>query len=383
MCLHPTLVKNPKYKVTKKNGGNVPVPSDNRALWLPVGCGDCMECRKQKAREWKIRLAEEIKTNKNGIFVTLTFTNEEYTKLLKEIQEESKEINNNLIEGYDLDNEICKKATRRFYERYRKKYKKTLRHWLITELGHGETEHIHMHGIVWVEPEKYIVESKTKGIVQQQKEFIEKYWQYGGVWVGDYVSERTINYMTKYVTKVDADHKYYKSKILASKGIGAGYINTINAQGNKFKGEKTVTTYRTKSGHKMSLPIYYRNKIYTEEEREKLWMMVLDKEERFVNKQRIDISESEQEYYNALKYAQELNKAFGYGSGEIDWKRKKYEKLRRIAMQKKREKAASPVVYGGEEEEQKTEVASAVHATRAFAPLPWGAGEENLKENLE
>ena len=43
-------------------------------------------------------------------------------------------------------------------------------------------------------------------------------------------------------------------------------------------------------GHKQALPIYWRNKIYSEEEREKLWLQKLDKKERYVNGQKIDIS---------------------------------------------------------------------------------------------
>ena len=83
MCLYPKLIRNRKYSVTKKNSGNVPELKDPRALWVPVGCGRCIECRKQKAREWQTRLSEEIKTS-HGYFVTLTFNPESHEKLSKE-----------------------------------------------------------------------------------------------------------------------------------------------------------------------------------------------------------------------------------------------------------------------------------------------------------
>ena len=41
---------------------------------------------------------------------------------------------------------------------------------------------------------------------------------------------------------------------------------------------QTKETYINSQGFKMALPVYYRNKIYTEEEREKLWIEKLDKE---------------------------------------------------------------------------------------------------------
>lgn len=331
MCLSPRLIENPKYKVNEKNGGNVPVPIDKRALLTPVGCGECIECRKKKAREIQIRLGEEIKTNKNGIFTTLTFNKESYTELHDECKKETG------LDGYDLDNAIASLAIRRFTERWRKKYKQTVRHWLITELGHGETEHIHIHGLLFVEPEKYIkTAKKNETIVEAQTELIKSIWQYGRIHIGNYVNQRSVNYITKYITKVDGEHKYYKPKIYTSKGIGAGYLESYNAQGNKYKGKDTKQYYKTKTGHKIALPIYYRNKIYTEEEREKLWMYILDEERRYVLGQEIDISKGEEEYYNALASAREVNERLGYGTGEIDWKRKAYERQRRRYLQRKK-----------------------------------------------
>ena len=115
MCLYPKLIKNRKYVANKKNGGNVPIPTDQRVLQVPVGCGNCMECRKQKARAWSIRLQEEIRTDKTGKFVTLTFSNESIYELNEEVKG---------IEGYARDNEIAKLGVRRFLERWRKKHKK-------------------------------------------------------------------------------------------------------------------------------------------------------------------------------------------------------------------------------------------------------------------
>jgi len=49
MCLYPKLIQNKKYTSNKKNSGIIPAIVDNRVLLVPVGCGKCMECRKQKA----------------------------------------------------------------------------------------------------------------------------------------------------------------------------------------------------------------------------------------------------------------------------------------------------------------------------------------------
>ena len=60
MCLYPKLISNRKYQTTKKNGGVIPPVNDKRTLLVPVGCGNCMECKQKKAREWKVRLNELV-----------------------------------------------------------------------------------------------------------------------------------------------------------------------------------------------------------------------------------------------------------------------------------------------------------------------------------
>ena len=84
MCLFPRLIRNKKYTANKKNGGVIPPIPDIRVLQVPVGCGKCIECVKQKGRAWQVRLLEEVKNNKSGKFVTLTFSDESITKLAKE-----------------------------------------------------------------------------------------------------------------------------------------------------------------------------------------------------------------------------------------------------------------------------------------------------------
>lgn len=310
MCIFATLTKNPKYLPNKKNGGKPPFPLDNRVTRVAIGCGECIECRKQKANGWKTRLLEDIKTNTNGKFITLTFSNQSIKELANEIPKQ--------IEGYDLDNAIATLAVRRFTERHRKKYKKTIRHWLTTELGHNGTENIHLHGIIWT---------------NENLLTIEKIWKYGFMWKGqlkngrmsNYVNEATIKYMTKYATKVDFKHKYYKQIILTSNGIGANYTNTYNAKLNKYNGEQTQEYYRTREGHKTAIPIYWRNKLYNEEEREKLWLQKLDKQERYVLGTKIDTSNGNEEYFNAIEHAQKINKELGYN--EPRWTKGTWNKI--------------------------------------------------------
>lgn len=323
MCLYPRIIENKKYKANKKNGGIVPQATDKRVLYVPVGCGNCMECRKQKARQWQVRLHEEIRINKIGKFVTLTLSEQSMLELSKNITG---------LEGYELDNEIATLAVRRFLERWRKKFKKSLRHWLVTELGQVNTERVHLHGIVF-----------TDEIAE-----ISRIWKYGHINVGEqkwdkgnqihggesYVNERTVNYIIKYVTKVDKIHKEYQSKVLTSPGIGSNYMNRIDVKNNKYNHNGTIETYQTRQGIKLNLPIYYRNKIYNEEEREKLWLEKLDEEVRWVDGKKVDISQGDENYFEVLEIARAKSKRLGYGDNTINWERKMYENQKRNLIKK-------------------------------------------------
>lgn len=331
MCLYPRLIENRKYKANKKNGGVIPAINDPRTYYVPVGCQTCIECRKQKSREWMIRLSEDIKEHKNGVFVTLTFSPEAIAKIIEEDKEpedrkrkhEWKDLKK--LKGYDLDNAIATKAVRLFLERWRKKYKKSIRHWLVTELGHGKTEHLHLHGILWTE----------------HVEDIRKIWGYGYVWDGynvntkriNYVNENTIAYITKYITKMDEKHLNYKPVILTSNGIGAAYSKTLAFQKNGYKPNgKTNETYRNEKGYKMGLPIYYRNKAYSEEERERLWIEKLDKGERYVCGEKIERGD-EETYKNLVEYHRSRTAQLGYPSPSFIWSQKAYEEVRRKMKQ--------------------------------------------------
>ena len=74
------------------------------------------------------------------------------------------------------------KAIRLFTERWRKKYKKSIRHWLITELGGGRYEHLHIHGLIWT---------------KENFEEVRKIWKYGFVFPRDYQVK-----ITTLITKV-------------------------------------------------------------------------------------------------------------------------------------------------------------------------------------
>lgn len=313
MCLYPRLIKNKRYmmyneKKPRKGNATATPCDDDRKLFVAIGCGECIECRKKKAREWQIRLSEELPCWKYKYFVTLTFSADALEELSKELEFTKTNVNH-----------IARIAVRRFLERWRKKYKKSVKHWLITELGHDNTERIHLHGIIFDN-------------VNHSNEEIQELWKYGYTYTGDYCTQRTINYIVKYVTKIDLDHKGYKADIFCSAGLGAIYLkNSMILQKHKFADRDTCQYYTLKNGQKVALPKYYRNKLWTEAERDRLWTNILDEDKTYVRGiecKNISTPEGYENYTNILAEQQKDNIALGYGSTEKEW----HEEIYRVTF---------------------------------------------------
>lgn len=113
-------------------------------------------------------------------------------------------------------------------------------------------------------------------------------------------------------------------------------MKTGDSKRNNYKKDGTREYYVNSKGYKMNLPPYLRNKIYTEEEKEKLWIEKLDKQERYVDGSRVDVSENDDKYYKLLYEAREKNERLGYGNDEINWDKRRYENERRNINYKKR-----------------------------------------------
>lgn len=288
------VIKNKGYMPSKKNGYTIPEPpEDKRQLYIKgCSCGWCYECRRKNANQWRVRLKEEVKANqfKNMIFITFTFSEESYSKLAKEVRgDKIKEYGE--VEG-DIDNDIAAKAIRYWSEEIRHKHKRQPRRWLITERGGQNTERLHIHGIIFTNlSNDTILESWKFGKADDGRSTGRAGW----------VNEQTVNYITKYVFKTDSKHIDFKGRVFTSGGIGKAYIeDKLNKYRHRFQGEKTNTTYTDSQGYTCGLPKYYRDRLYTEEERRALWTIQLNKNE---GKEIIDGVEYDENDVKTIKQA--------------------------------------------------------------------------------
>ena len=305
MCLYPQLIKNPKYKANKKNGGIIPKCKDKRLKYIAIGCGECSECRRKKARNWAFRLEKEIK-NSDAIpkFVTLTYSDESLDELKKRVENNENRKNKDILDG------IVKESVRLFSKRWEKKYKKTPRYFIISERGGEKTERLHLHAIFWMRKEEEFEDLKNK-------------WNYGIVDIGEYRTG-TIGYLTKYIFKVDEKHKDFKTTILASKGIGTK-LGKVEIENIKRKKQYWI---RNNKGNKIDIPIYLRNKIFSEEEREEMWLELLDQNVRFCKGEKFYTrTRKEMELFEKKQiFEREQDKRMGYKKPE-NYNEKQYKKI--------------------------------------------------------
>ena len=113
--------------------------------------------------------------------------------------------------------------------------------------GHTNTRRIHLHGLF------YAREGQTKW---QLTKLLYENWIDGYKYYGRYVNEKTINYVSKYMTKKDEDNPDYISIVLSSKGLGSNYVKK-NQLKHKWDGEETIITYKAHNGQDLPLPRYY------------------------------------------------------------------------------------------------------------------------------
>lgn len=219
------------------------VPRDEAIISAP--CGRCLDCRKKKASAWRIRLTKEYRDTRRmrrPIWITLQIAPRHYAFVSSDPA----------------------KAIRLFTERFRSRYGKSLKHWFIGEYGDERTKRLHFHGFVWNIPYNVTWDD------------LRTCWGYGYVRCELMRSEKAISYATKYCFKdvsspdYDADSQPFSGSVWCSKGIGRTYIDNgehwIHFQPTP-DGSLPYQWYLYVDGFKYTLPKYYRDRIFSEDER--------------------------------------------------------------------------------------------------------------------
>lgn len=231
---------------------------------VPVPCGRCPLCKKRRVNQWVFRLLQEEKRSTSAYFVTLTYDtthvpisdNGFMTLKKKDFQDYMKRLRK-LCSGY------------------------TLKYYMSGEYGTTNSRP-HYHAIIFNVPDKqYFVDAWSLGGSQ-----------YGGVHIGS-VTTDSIAYCLKYIDKSNFRFAHSRDDRLAefslmSKGLGSNYLSpeVIDYHRSHF-GVLFVTKL---FGHRVAMPRYYRNKIFTEAERNQQVSIVQTAVNLAENRRRVEYS---------------------------------------------------------------------------------------------
>lgn len=212
-------------------------------------CGKCSHCKTKRREDWTIRLLEEMKDHDNAVFVTLTYADE------------------NIIYAEYLPT-LYKPDLQNFIKRLRKRLgANKIRYYAVGEYG-GKTIRPHYHLIIF-------------GLSRKNIDIIQKAWSLdnkpiGLVHVGN-VNIKTIKYVTKYHVNRNEypDGVEPEFTVMSRKpAIGASYVTKMD----KFHSGQIDRVFYQDYQHKKGLPRYYKDKMYTEEEKQQLFELHSNKD---------------------------------------------------------------------------------------------------------
>ncbi len=244
-CLNPYSMINPRYTskarcktnlddFRSKIGDPDAYPLD---YYITVPCGLCAGCMKDKSRNWRVRLLMEHRygNHTNCIFCTLTISPEHEEKY------------------FDSGRSCLSRLIRSFLDRlrYYTRDRKTPKHWFVTELGeeHGR---LHFHGFIWD--------------VDFRFHELRKCWKVGFTWFRPLRDASDYTYCTKYISKPALE--WHKPMVFTSPGLGKGYVdNKKYFDFHHGDPDYYLRMYVDFPRYRYRLPAYYRDKIFTYDER--------------------------------------------------------------------------------------------------------------------
>lgn len=219
--------------------------------WAPVPCGRCPPCKKRRVDGWVFRLLQEDKVSTSAHFVTLTY------------EPKFVPISPNGFMTLDKD------AFPLYMKRLRKLTTNKLKYYACGEYG-TKNKRPHYHAIIFNVPDAEMFYEAWKKDGQH----------FGQVVVGE-VTGNSIAYTMKYIDKgpnVEGLFKGWKPFVgrddrlkefaLMSKGMGLSYCTDRIKRYHKDDLSRTYIT--VDGGYKIAMPRYYKDKIYTDDEKAEL-----------------------------------------------------------------------------------------------------------------
>lgn len=223
-CCSPLTLKDPRIR--------------RGSLYMVVPCGKCGACRFNRRVDWSFRLAQELRVSLNGYFLTLTYSDHFIHK------ENGKAV-------------LWKPDFQKFVKRFRKYsgslWKLPFRYYAVGEYGR-DTGRPHYHCVA------FNVHSRALDI-------LDSIWKLGYCDVAP-LNDARIHYVTKYHVNVrrDPDNRPGEFALMSRRpGIGALYVDRVRHWHNQNE-----ALYVLNNGYKQRMPRYYREKVFSKFQLERL-----------------------------------------------------------------------------------------------------------------
>jgi hypothetical protein len=232
---------------------SVPRPAGRGAFdRITVPCGVCMACLSKKRAQWAFRLSNELKNSETAFFVTLTY------------DDKNKPKNDSLCK---ID---CTLFLKRLRERHQSLMEKYANYVKSPEMAQmlpkirfflcGE------YGTLSGRPHYHMLLFNVFSSIDVLR-LLEESWKKGHVHVGS-VTPKSINYTVKYcINEIVSMKDRENTFILMSRrpGIGISYVEKMAGYHQSLQIFHGVE----KGNVKVSLPRYYRDKIFNDYENRK------------------------------------------------------------------------------------------------------------------
>lgn len=286
---------------------------DRLLTHIHVPCGKCARCLTRRKMEWGFRMEEEMSISKTTYFVTLTYNpenvpyNQYGLKTLVETRAEdlkykAKEHGRKRITKKFKSLHIDR-SLQGFFKRLRQNHtrvKSSLEHQLHNlnqqdkikyyacgEYGEQNTKRPHYHAIIF----------NTSQIA------ITKSWTLGEVHILPATKE-TIAYVMKYLDKrigITEEDSWKRKKEFntMSEGIGLSYLKNSTWH----KRNLDVLYVKNMSGHMIPMAKYYRDKIFTDEEKKEQVLLVTERLEEIQNEKIVKVG---LDHYNYIQRVQPI-----------------------------------------------------------------------------
>lgn len=238
------------------------VKSSHSGEELELPCGQCIECRFKRSRDWAIRCMHEAQLHTENSFITLTYANEHLP----------------------ADGSLQYKGRlgfQRFMKRLRKEFPhKTIRFYMCGEYGENfGRPHFHACLFGCDFPDKKFLTKTKSGDTLYTSDILSRLWPFGISSIGD-VNFQSAAYVARYIMKKitgDAAFSHYNkvdsdgvitsrtpefTRMSLKPGIGAGWFDKYHS--DVFPHDHVIV-----KGKECSVPRYYtrmikRNHLRTE-----------------------------------------------------------------------------------------------------------------------